>query len=143
MIFRYVHVPRPDGTLRRAPYIPLKITNKFGKPMDVVALLDSGADTTVVPKDLAEVLGLKLEDLETETGGIGGKVRVKKSRLSFRISGGHESHSLSVPALVLQDENADVPLLLGRHGFFEQFEITFRQDAEKIILKKISPKKEY
>jgi len=32
---------------------------------------------------------------------------------------------------------------LGRHGFFEQFNITFKQNEEKIVLKKISPKKVY
>ena len=143
IIFRYVHVPRPDGTLRRAPFIPVHITNKFGKSMEVVALLDSGADDTVIPKDLAEVLGSKEAEETTETGGVGGNVKVKKTRLRFKVKGTRESYSLDVPALVLQDRNADVPLLLGRHGFFENFHITFKQDQEKIVLKKISPRKIY
>jgi len=143
IIFRYVHVPRRDGTLRHAPFIPLLITNKFGRTMKIIALLDSGADTTVIPKDLAEVIGLKEKKTDSETGGIGGKVKVKESKLRFRIAGNRESYSLEVPALVLQDADADVPLLLGRHGFFEQFNITFKQNEEKIVLKKISPKKVY
>lgn len=143
IIFRYAHVPRPDGTLRQAPFIPIFVTNKFGKAMEVIALLDSGADNTVVPKDLAELLGLKEEKADTETGGIGGKVKVKKARLHFRIKGNRESYSLDVPSLVLQDEDADVPILLGRHGFFEHFHITFKQNEEKIVLKKIQPKKVY
>jgi len=143
IIFRYVHVPRPDGTLRKAPFIPVFITNKFGRTMEVVALLDSGADNTVVPKDLAEVLGLKEMDIDAETGGIGGKVKVRKSRLRFRIKNERESYAMDVPVLVLQDKNSDVPLLLGRHGFFEEFHITFKQDEEKIVLKKISPKRVY
>lgn len=142
IIYRYVHVPRPDGTLRHAPFIPVFVTNKFGRTMEIIALIDSGADTTVIPKDLAELLGLKEED-STETGGIGGNVEVKKSRLSFRIKGPRENYPLEVPALILQDKNEDVPLLLGRHGFFEQFHITFKQDEEKIILKKINPKQIY
>jgi len=110
--------------------------------MEVIALIDSGADNTVVPKDLAELLGLK-ENVESETGGIGGKVKTKKSRLRFKIKNNRESYTLDVPVLVLQDKNADVPLLLGRHGFFEQFHITFKQDDEKIVLKKVSPKEVY
>ncbi|MBU0627865.1 MAG: retropepsin-like domain-containing protein, partial [Nanoarchaeota archaeon] len=102
-----------------------------------------GADTTVVPKDLAELLDLKEEGIDSETAGIGGTVNVKKSRLKFKIKGNRESYSLNVPALILQDSNADVPLLLGRHGFFEHFHITFKQNEEKIILKKISPKEVY
>lgn len=143
IIFRYVHVPRADGTLRQAPFIPILVTNKFGRTMEIVALLDSGADNTVIPKDLAEILDLKEHEIEGETGGIGGKVKVRTSRLHFRIKGDREDYSLDVPALVLQNPDSDVPLLLGRHGFFEHFHITFKQDEEKIILKKTSPKKAY
>ena len=143
IIFRYVHVPRPDGTLRHAPFIPVHLTNKFERSMEVVALLDSGADNTVVPKDLAEVLGLKESKEETDTGGIGGTVKVRKSRLRFKLKGNREKYSLDVPVLVLQDRKVDVPLLLGRHGFFEYFHITLKQDEEKIVLKKIQPKKIY
>jgi hypothetical protein len=50
---------------------------------------------------------------------------------------------MDVPALILQDPDADVPLLLGRHGFFENFHITFKQDEEKIVLKKINPRRQY
>ncbi|MBR9691467.1 hypothetical protein GOV06_01650 [Candidatus Woesearchaeota archaeon] len=143
IIFRYAHVPRADGTLRKAPFIPVHVTNKFGRSMEVIALLDSGADYTVVPKDLAELLGLKESKKENDTGGIGGKVKVRNSRLRFRLKGNRENYPLDVPALILQDKNEDVPLLLGRHGFFEHFHITFKQDKEKIVLKKIQPKKVY
>ncbi len=143
LIFRYIHVQRPDGTLRQAPFIPVHVRNKFGRLMKVVALLDSGADNTVIPKDLAELLGLKESKEESDTGGIGGKVKVKKSRLRFRLKGDRENYPLDVPALVLQDNGIDVPLILGRHGFFEYFEITFKQNKEKIVLKKISPNKIY
>ena len=142
IIFRYEHVPRPDGTLRKGPFIPVFVTNKFGRSMRVIALLDSGADNTVVPKDLAEVLGLKEHGAESETAGIGGKVKAKRSRMRFRIKGDRESYSLDVPVLILQNE-FDIPLLLGRRGFFEHFHITFKQDKEKIVLKKISPKVVY
>lgn len=111
--------------------------------MQLVALLDSGADNTVVPKELAELLDLKEEKEDTDTGGIGGKVKVRKSRLRFRIKGNRESYPLDVPVLVLQDPDSNVPLLLGRHGFFEHFHITFKQNEQKIALKKISPRKTY
>ena len=144
IIFRYVHIPRPDGTLRAAPFIPLTLRDSSDKQLRVIALLDSGADETVIPKDLAEVLGLKEQGDETDTGGIGGKVKVKKTRLSLRIGvGQRECYNLSIPALILQDKNQDVPLLLGRHGFFEHFHITFKQDEEKIVLTKINPRKVY
>jgi len=142
IIFRYVHVPRPDGTLRKAPYIPIFSRDRNGKLVRIVALVDSGADDTVVPKDLSIILGLK-EHEESDTGGIGGKVKARKSRLSFEIRGSRETYHLDVPVLILQDQSSDVPLLLGRHGFFENFHVIFKQDEEKMILKKINPKVRY
>ena len=143
IIFRYVHVPRADGTLRKAPYIPIFLRDKSNKLVRIIALLDSGADTTVVPRDLAIFLGLKEHEPVSETGGIGGNVKVKESSLQFTTKGKREKYNLNVPVLVLQDENVDVPLLLGRNGFFENFHITFKQDEEKITLKKTSPKFDY
>ncbi len=71
--FKYVHVPRPDGTLRRAPYIPIFSIDKAGKLIRIVALIDSGADFTVIPKDLAALLGLKEDQQDIDTGGLEGK----------------------------------------------------------------------
>ena len=143
IIYRYIHVPRKDGTLRHAPFIPVIVRNKFEQVMKVVGLVDSGADTNVVPRDLADLLGMKENAASTETGGIGGKVKVKRSRLRFMLEGNRERYSLDVPALILQDNDNDVPLLLGRHGFFEHFHITFKQDEQKVVLKRINPKEIY
>jgi len=140
--FRYLHVPRKDGTLRKAPYIYVLARTKEERLIKVVVLLDTGADTTVVPKDLAEVLGLK-EAEEIETGGIGGNAKVKKSRMQFIIEGGHEKHTMDIPVLVMQNPDADIPLILGRSGFFENFDITFRQNEEKITIKKVQSKRQY
>src|SRR3989338_8384925 len=85
IIYRYIHVPRKDGTLRHAPFIPVIVRNKFEQVMKVVGLVDSGADTTVVPRDLADLLGMKENAASTETGGIGGKVKVKRSRLHYNL----------------------------------------------------------
>ena len=134
--YKYVRVPRPDGSLRKAPYIPIVTRDSNNKLIQVIALLDSGADTTVTPKDLALLLGLKEDNTEIKTGGIGGSSIVKKTRFSFNIKNEHESYNLTIPALVLQNTDEDVPLLLGRNGFFEEFHITFKQTEEKVVLKK-------
>lgn len=136
IIQRYVRVPRADGTLRRAPFVPVFLTCDDGKKILVHGLIDSGADNTVVPKKLANLLGLKERD-ELETGGVGGLVKVKNSKMNLTLVGKREKYSFDVSVLVLQDEGNTVPLLLGRNGFFEQFHITFRQNEEKIVLKKI------
>ncbi|MBI4451625.1 retropepsin-like domain-containing protein [Candidatus Woesearchaeota archaeon] len=136
IILRYVHVPRSDGTLVKAPFIPVFVRDSRDKLLQVAALLDSGADNTVVPRDLATVLGLK-EDEHLDTGGIGGKVKVRRSKLQITLRGSREYYMLQLPVLVMQDKSEDVPLILGRNGFFEQFDITFRQRNEQIVLKRL------
>ena len=141
--FKYARINRPDGTLKHAPYIPITILNANDKPIRVIALIDSGADTSVISKSLSELLGLTESETETETKGIGGNVRVKKAHLRFKIGSLREKYTLSIQVLVLQDKNQDIPPLLGRSGLFEQFAITFKQLEEKIIFKKVNPKKRY
>lgn len=136
IIFRYEHIPREDGTLRKAPFIPIFAHDENNRLVQIIALIDSGADNIVMPKELAEILGLKLGE-EIETAGIGGKTKVRRTKLSFTVKKGREAYQIIASALVLMDDNIDVPLILGRNGFFEEFDITFRQSEEKIILKKI------
>src|SRR3989338_7162786 len=108
LTFRYARVPRPDGTLRDAPYIPVYVHHSSGRLVKVVALIDSGADTAVVPKDLAIALGLRESSKTEDTGGIGGTVAVRRARLTLQIRGERERYALRIPVLVIQDENADV-----------------------------------
>ena len=70
--YKYVPVRRPDGTLLHAPYIPIKVHSAvLDRWLYVNFLVDSGADTTVIPKELALSLGMT-EDAETiNTSGIG------------------------------------------------------------------------
>ena len=135
MTFRYVPLQRPDGALQKAPCIPVYEHDAHGRLLIIPAMVDSGADTTVVPADLAEVLRLPLGE-EIATGGIGGTAKARKTFFSCIIKKGREHYSVRVPALILLDAPEDLPVLLGRNGFFEQFDITFRQSEEKIVLKK-------
>ena len=142
IIQRYSNIPQADGTLRHAPFMPVLIRNAYGKLIEVIGLLDSGADCTVMPRDLADLLGMTEESKTHMTRGIGGIVPVKKIKFQCEIRGKHEKHTMHIPALVLQ-EKADIPLLLGRSGFFDNFHITFKQDRKKIILKKVDSGKIY
>jgi len=122
----------PDCSLR-APYIPILVHNKFGRMMKILALVDSGSDSAVLPNDMADLLELNLKE-ETETRGIGGMVKVRRTKFHFRIKNKRESYPLSVDALVTI---GNVPPILGRNGFFEHFHITFKQIEQRIIFKKV------
>ena len=87
LTFRYKTIERPDPLPPAvSPMIPVILKAK--KRLDVLALLDSGADTT------------------------------------------------ATKAKVILEEREDFPIIIGRMDFFESFNITFKENTRRIILKK-------
>lgn len=138
MTFKYKLTKRPDGSTVKTPSIPLLIAGK-NDTFQVIALLDSGADVSVIPKDMAELLGMNLNKESHESFGIGGAVNSISTNMSIIVEKGHERYSLNIPVLVILDEYS-FPPLLGRDGFFDYFIVTFEQRNQRISLKKFNEK---
>jgi hypothetical protein len=136
MTFKYKTVKRPDRTESKTPSIPVTLIGDSMK-IDSVCLVDSGADISAMPKDVAELLGLDLNGTVVQAFGIGGKVDAVESKLNLIVEKGHEHYPLEVPVKVIMEEY-DFPILLGREKFFDEFIISFDQKKEKITLKKNS-----
>ena len=134
--FRYKRVRRPSGVEVKSPSIPITLSGNGGK-WDFIALVDSGADISAIPKSVAELLGLDLSGKTEEAAGIGGVVPAIQTNISLEIQKGHEQYSIQLPLKVIISDY-EFPVLLGRAGFFDKFIITFDQRNEKILLKKIS-----
>ena len=133
--FRYKTVKRPDGSLIKTPSIPVLLKEK--EVVDTLALLDSGADISAIPKNFADTLGLDLSGEKSPEFGIGGTVDAIDTTMSINVSKGHENYNFRIPVKVILGQY-DFPMLLGRAGFFDRFRITFDQDQEKISLKKVT-----
>src|SRR3990172_9848452 len=133
--FRYKRVKRPDGEVK-SPSIPVILSDKATK-FEFVVLLDSGADISAIPKSVAELLGLDLSGKKEEIEGISGKAPAVQSTMHLEISGrSHERYSFDIPVKVILTEQ-DMPILLGRVGFFDKFVITFDQVNERVMLKRV------
>ena len=90
--------------------------------------VDSGADYTLIPYRMGRFLGLNAVATEVkEIGGIGGVIGVRLAIVPMRIG----EYQFDCAIAWAQIER--VPLLLGREGVFEHFEVTFRQKARKVI----------
>ena len=133
MHFKYKQVARPDGTLVKIPSIPITLIGETS--IDVIALVDSGADISVIPKEMGELLGLDLSGREDFAYGIGGKVKTVEVKVGVVVEKGHERYSFRMPLKVVLDKY-DFPPLLGRKGFFNEFVITINEEKERISLKK-------
>ena len=117
------------------PIIPVVIE---GRDRAVVyALVDSGATISLFHISIAEDVGIDLEDAEpVYLAGIGGYIRAYiKKRVKISIEG---LGSITIPIAFSEYIAADIAVL-GRQGFFEAFEITFREWEKKLVIKPRTP----
>lgn len=137
MNFKYKRIERPEPAgMTYVPYIPVILTGPKDS-VEVVALLDSGADVSVLPKGVAELLGIDLKGDKEEVVGVGGKAEAVETNVSIVVSGAHEKYAFRIKVKVILDDSDDrFPIILGRDGFFDKFDITFKENQRKIILKK-------
>lgn len=136
---RYKPVKLKSGRVMYRPMIPLTFEGQ--EKIDIFAILDSGSDISIIPKDIADVLGIKSYG-ENEIFGLAGnsiKSREGKAKISF--GKGHEVYTFDIPVFIPDKE--DVAIIIGRQGFFEQFDITFSEATKKIIFKKVNTDSNY
>lgn len=89
-------------------------------------LIDSGADTTLIPKEMGEKLGLEIDSQEEieNIKGIGGKIPVVYRELLLTI--GEYTFKAKVGWALIEE----VPPILGREDVFDTFHIEFLQDKK-------------
>lgn len=136
LVFKYVKDIRDDKFVYR-PKIEVILSNGE-ESISLVMLLDSGADTSLIPLYIAETLNLKITDKVTsksasedfETGVSEVHVDLKKGNRIIKLG--------RMPVLVNleKDNKKNTHLLLGRNNFFKKFDIIFRENTLRILLKK-------
>lgn len=136
MTFKYRPIKRPDGNQIKTPSIPVTLIGNSRIKIEFMALIDSGADLSIIPKEVADLLNLNLEGKKDKSRGIGGEVDVINTIITINIKKGHEDYSFTIPIQVILDK-PHIPILLGRAGFFDEFKIIFDQINERVLLKKV------
>jgi hypothetical protein len=132
MIFPYRRYPIsptpafPGGVL----YRPEVLIHVFGPADDVFlrGLVDTGADSTIFPRSLAEVLGVDLDYSQTfiAAGFTGDEVAVAYAEIELEVKQGKEGRRWrTIVGFVDYPEPESEQTLLGRVGFLDQFRSTF------------------
>lgn len=116
----------------RYPLVPLVFYYKNAKTPVIDALLDSGGDFIVIPMPIAKYLGLKLKKAgSVDTAG--GTTALFKTTLSMGI--GKKDKTTTYNNIQIHvSTRSDIPVLLGRHPIFEDYEITFKKQKNQLIL---------
>jgi predicted aspartyl protease len=116
----------------RYPIVPVKFYYKEKKTPVIDALLDSGGDFIVIPIPIAKYLGLKLKKAgSVDTAG--GATTLFKTTLSMIIGNKNKSTTYHNIQIHVSGRN-DIPVLLGRHPIFEDYDITFKKQKNQLIL---------
>ena len=122
------------------PVIPVKFYYKNKETPIIDALLDSGGDFIVIPMPIARYLGLNLKKAgSVDTAG--GETTLFKATLSMIIGKKDETAAYNNIQIHVSGRN-DIPVLLGRHPIFEDYEITFKSQTNQLILKPITSSSE-
>ena len=132
--FKYKPITLKTGKIIHRPIIPLTIEGM--EKMDILAVLDSGSDMTIIPKEMAERIDIRYTG-ENEIYGIGRiPIKTREGKIHITFGKGRENYSFDIPVLVPVDKE-DVPIIIGRIGFFNQFKIIFSESEKKIEFKKV------
>lgn len=135
IVFKYSRLPKKKNDFK-SPTIKVTLRGRAKRPLNVIALLDSGADLSVIPLSIAKILDLDLPEETSQSHGIGGSITTKRSKMIIILKKGHEDYQFAIPVEVSYDE--DVPIILGRANFFDKFIISIDEKNEKIKLKRNS-----
>lgn len=99
-------------------------------------LVDSGADLSLVPKDLAKRIGIQYDEtIELEGGGAGGakfKFHLGQNKLAIWTEAG--PFTFDQPAVADQDH-----FILGRFDFFNAYKVQFFERESRMELSAYDP----
>lgn len=116
------------GTIKR-PVAEITLINNKKELMESM-YVDSGADISLIPKSVGDVLGLTVEknDERRELKGIGDygtPIIIKKIKMKV----GEKVFDSRI-AWALSEE---VPLILGRLDIFQVFDVCFKQNKKTVF----------
>ena len=117
--FPFRLIPHPLPTHR--PILPICLTSG-AVSVDVVALVDSGADTCVLPYDLGLQLGLDWSR-SSALPSVGGSLASAASRAA--LLSGEVAPFAPVPLGFAWAASDDVPTVYGYVNFFLEFDVCF------------------
>ena len=117
------------------PIIPLIISSKEKRTAQTEGLLDSGSDGIVIPRGIADYLGLELTPAERPMMVANGRsVKRFTSRATLTLGRGGR-HCDPIEAEVSVPAEGNPPILIGREPIFRLFTITFVEAERRFEMK--------
>lgn len=131
--FKYRKEKGRLGKVIDRPVALLEFRSSNGKWVREYLYIDSGADITLVPRSVGDLIGFELDPEESieEIGGIAGSLPVVHRRVKTKIG------SCELEVEIVWALTEEVPLLLGRKDVFDVFHITFKQNQGVVVFERV------
>ena len=126
-----------DGSTILRPKIMVTLEGSKDK-FPLIALLDTGCDTTILSESVATLIGLDQSGRRLKFYAYNESCDAIESQCIITLQGRQQREEvrLQVPVLIaLGDQSEEV--VLGLAGIFDQFNITFKRKENRITLKKV------
>ena len=133
---RYVSLNKGQRTEILRPVIPIDLAGPAGE-IDFYGLVDTGSDDTLIPRFLAQELGLAIDDSNrSKVKGIGeDELLISSAVVELRISDRTEFASWECQVGVMgDDEDEHDFVILGHAACLEFFTATFNGDRKTLEL---------
>lgn len=133
--------PRTNHNFR-LPMLHIRLV-QGGRSLTTVGLVDSGATTTFIPTDMADILGFDLSGTPKDAVGAGGafgNIPTELERLVL-IKGRNSIYDefQHIKVQIPVNPQAIPYVVLGRDSLFKRYDITFEERNEKVVLKRHRP----
>jgi hypothetical protein len=143
LIYKFKKEKLENGRYTVRPRVPVVLSGPKDS-IPVFALVDTGCDRTVIPEAIAKALGLDMGGGRTELVAYRERCEVIESKASITFLGRVERESVrlnNIPVLISLEKEGCKPeedVVLGIDGIFDEFEITFKKAANRIIMKRVT-----
>jgi hypothetical protein len=121
----------PGNNIAYRPLVEIRVSTASNvKPLSVMAMIDSGTDSTVFNAEIAYALGIDPKKCQkVKVGGIGS---AEGFICTITMSIPDFNTAMQIPVIFV--ENPPFDGLLGQKHFFERFKIRFEKDKNSFFL---------
>jgi hypothetical protein len=128
MQFRY-DLRYTDYGFEMIPWVPVVFRNPHnGRELPIFCLVDSGASDTLLNAEIAEALGIDVQEGAPRIyAGVGGEVTGYQHTIAMRMM--NDRREFIIPCGVLPLPAYDG--LLGQRGFFDHYKVVFEKYTKR------------
>lgn len=116
----------------RRPYVRVVLRYRKAE-QGAVMLIDTGADSCILPNRYIDLLGIRRDDLRsTSAAGLSGKTGILVGKKRIRLTAELENY-FSIQMPVEFAANDQIPPILGRDALFGDFELRMSRREIELI----------